>query len=58
MNLDATSQIRFLWSIINDMARIDILNKILKELENINSERPSDFFMVLMVILMIIMMIA
>lgn len=25
------------------MTRIDILNKILKELENINSERPSDF---------------
>ncbi len=26
------------------MTRIDILNMILKELENINSERPSDFF--------------
>lgn len=26
------------------MTKIDILNKILKELENINSERPSDFF--------------
>jgi len=26
------------------MNRIDILNMILKELENINSERPSDFF--------------
>ena len=25
------------------MTRIDILNKILKELENISSERPSDF---------------
>lgn len=25
------------------MNRIDILNKILKELENISSERPSDF---------------
>ena len=26
------------------MTRIDILNMILKELENINSERPGDFF--------------
>ena len=26
------------------MTRLDILNMILKELENINSERPSDFF--------------
>ena len=25
------------------MTRIDILNKILKELENISSERPGDF---------------
>ena len=25
------------------MTRLDILNKILKELENINSERPGDF---------------
>ena len=40
------------------MTRLDILNMILKELENINSERPSDFFIALMVILMIIMMIA
>ena len=26
------------------MTRLDILNMILKELENINSERPGDFF--------------